>query len=59
MVKAQQSLVDVVSRHLTTAQSEYYRRKKEQEFAMMRSMMGIMLGTGGAPSPGTQGGTQP
>jgi hypothetical protein len=59
MVEAQQSLVDVVSRHLTTAQSEYYRRKKEQELAMMRSMMGIMLGTGGAPSPGTQGRTQP
>jgi hypothetical protein len=58
MAKTQQELVDVVSKHLTIAQAEVYRRKQEQEMAMMRAAMG-MFGAGGPPSPGMPGGAQP
>ncbi len=46
MLEAQQGEVDVISKHLTIAQSELYRRKKEQELAMMRATMS-MFGAGG------------
>lgn len=58
MLEVQQREIDVVAKHLTTAQAEQYRRKKEQDLAMTRAMMG-MFGGSGAPSPGTPGRTQP